>query len=771
MSIRALNIRKQTGGFLRKSFFAGVCALLLSACSVKKYMPEEELLYTGADIEVQVPDSLKEGIKDLGSIKTELEGVLKPKPNSKSLGVHWGLLAHYKVQREKPGFINKFLNKKIGEKPVYASDVKTSRTEDIIRNRLENRGFFYSNVTSELQKYKDKREAQAFYTVRLAQPYLMENYVVDPDTVPVVKDIEQNLGGTRIRSGSRFDLGMLKAERERLDKVVKGKGYYNFSPGFLIFEADTNQYKNKKFDLFLRLKKDVPPKATVPYRIEQVTIYPNYVAQDTINRDTVKLDNKDFIQGEDFFKPKRLDPFVLIKKGQQYNPDVSRNTSRRLTSIGTYKFVNIRYDEIDSLATDSTGALAASIYLSPMNKRSLRAELQGVAKSNNFVGPNLALTVTNRNLFNGGEILNITATAGYEMQIAGGDQAGLNSLQLGLKTDLIFPRMLFPIRIQDDWFKYAIPKTKISLGVDYLKRSKLYSLTSVSSTFGYIWDANRYVTHEFNPVSLNYVNLGNTTPEFEKILADNPFLQSSFNQQFIAGLTYSFTYNGMVDVYNRHQFFFNSTFDIAGNLIDLFSGGNERPRTFLGLEYSQYAKADVDIRYHFRLNGEQKIATRFFAGLGVPYGNSDIMPYSKLFFSGGPYSVRAFRIRSLGPGTFNPEDSGAGSFFDQTGNLRLEFNVEYRFPIISYLKGALFADAGNVWNTTENDALPGGKFSGSFIKELGVGAGAGMRLDIQGFVIRLDLAAPLSKPWLPEGKRWKFDYENPVVNFAIGYPF
>ncbi|MGS2764461.1 translocation and assembly module lipoprotein TamL [Sinomicrobium sp. M5D2P9] len=750
---------------------------VFSTCGIKKYIPEGELLYTGAELEIYVPDSLKGSIKRIGDIQAELEEVLRPVPNSKALGVYWGLRAHYKSQKEKPGFINRFLNKKIGEKPVYASNVDPSQTEDIIRNRLENRGFFYSDIISRLEENEKKKKASAFYTVQLSEPYRLKNYIVDADTVPVVKEIEKNIRKWIIKPDMRFELSAMKSERERLDKAVKAKGYYNFNPDFLIFEADTNQYKDKKFDLFLRLKKDVPKKSTIPYRIKEVTVYPNYVvSNDTIAPDTVYLNHKNYIQpGENFFLPKKLDPFILIEKDGLYSPDISRNTGRRLTSIGAYKFVNIRYDEIDSLATDSTGALAANIFLSPMNKRSLRAELQAVAKSNNFMGPNLVATLTNRNLFKGGEILNTTASVGYEMQLAGGSNTGLNSLQLGLKTDLIFPRVLSPIRIKENWFEYAIPKTKISVGIDYLRRSDLYSLITASSTFGYIWDANRYITHEFNPISLNYVNLANTTKEFEDILEQNPFLRNSFDQQFIAGLTYSFTYNGMVDQYKRHQFFLNSTLDIAGNMLDLFSSSdNERPRTFLGLEYSQYAKLDVDIRHHLRLGRDKKLATRLFAGLGIPYGNSEIMPYSKLFFSGGPYSVRAFRIRSLGPGTFNPENEDGNqttTFFDQTGNLRLEFNMEYRFPIISYLKGALFVDAGNVWNTTENDALPGGKFTGDFIKELGIGGGAGLRVDIQSFVIRLDLAAPWHKPWLPEGERWDFGFKEPILNFGIGYPF
>jgi len=744
--------------------------LVFQGCSVKKFIPEGELLYIGAEIEVE-SDTI---VKDIKNLKSELEDVIRPEPNSKILGMRLGLYFHYKAQQEKPGFINRFFNKRMGEEPVYASSLQTTRSEDILTNRLENRGFFFSTIISDLEEDEDKKEAKAFYDVRLPDPYLLESYVLDNDSVPVTKAIDSMLADSRLKPGDRFDFYALQTERNRLDFELKKMGYYNFSSNFLIFEADTNRVDNKRVELFLRLKKDVPSESTVPYKLRNVTVYPNYsVGMDSIAQDTVRLRNKNFIQRELFFKPKRLEPFIVLEEGQFYNPETSRSTSRRLTSIGAYKFVNIRYDEVDSLATDSIRYLDANIFLSPLTKRALRAELQGVTKSNNLTGPNLAISLINRNLFKVGEILNITGKVGYEFQIAAGEQEGLNSLQLGLGTDLIFPRLLFPISIDKNRFAYAIPKTKVSLSTDYLRRSKLYSLGSISSTFGYIWQANRFVTHEFNPISLNYVNLANTTPEFEAILDQNPFLRNSFEQRFIAGFTYSFLYNGLVDQNQKHQLFFNSNLDVAGNLLSLLSQGGEEgePKTFLGLEYAQYAKADMDIRYHLRTGSDQRLVTRLYAGWGIPYSNSEILPFSKQFFSGGPYSVRAFRIRSLGPGTFNSEESGGSSFFDQTGNLKLEANIEYRFPIISFLKGAVFADAGNIWNTTDVATIPDGKFTKDFMKELGIGVGLGLRIDIQSFVIRFDLAAPMHKPWLAEGERWVYEFEEPILNFAIGYPF
>lgn len=742
---------------------------LLASCSIKKYIPEDELLYTGATVKIESDTT----VDNKDKLKDQLETVLKPEPNSKFLGMYVGLYYYYKNQKEKPGFINKWMYKQFGEEPVYQEDVEPFEVEKLLLNRLENRGFFYSRATSDV--VEEEHTSSVNYNVKVLSPYKMKTFTLDSMPSPIFEAIKQSIASTKFEEGIRFDLSSMKVERERIDAELNKKGYYNFNESFLIFEADTNQYDNKRFDLYLKLKNQVPPKSLVPYRLSKINIYPDY----NVDTDTSKVleprefNNKNYLQERLFFKPKYLDPFITLKKGQFYDGEDSKNTARRLSTIGVYKYVNIQYKEIDSLLTDSLGVLEANIFLSPLNKRALSFELQAVTKSNNFTGPALGVTYSNRNLFKGGETLNISATLGYETQFASGNNAGLSSVELGLKGELIFPRVIFPIKINSDFFKYSIPKTKTSLGINYLNRSKLYTLLSGTALFGYSWNANKYVTHEINPISVNYTELSNTTEEFEDILDDNPFLRRSFEQQFISGLTYSFTYNGMVDTQKTHQFFINPTIDIAGNTISLF--GKEEttgePKTFLGLEYAQYAKADINIYYHLKLGKDQILASRLFAGYGLAYGNSDIVPFVKQYYAGGPYSVRAFRIRSLGPGTFSGNGNEDGTYFDQTGNIRLEANLEYRFPIWSYLMGAVFADAGNIWNSKENTSLPGGKFSSDFLNELGMGAGFGLRVDVQGFVIRFDLAAPFHDPAKPKGQRFEFDVASPVLNFAIGYPF
>jgi len=749
------------------SLFA-FCLVLFSQCSVKKYIPEDELLLTSANVKVISPK-----VNHQKQAVASLEKAIFPQPNKRVLGMYPGLYYRFKAkQKEKPNFFIRFLNKRIGERPVYLSSINKESTVEVMYNRLENSGFFLSEIEAKVEE--NKKKAKINYLVKLSQPYTLQSLQVDVDasidTLAIWDEIKNSLAETKLVSGSNFNLESLKNERQRIDAYLKSRGYYNFNPNFLLFEVDTNTQQKRSFNAYLRLKEEVPEKALFPYEISSIKVYPNSSSKEVKAAvDTTRIGNTDFIQTQEtFFLSKRLKPFVLIKKDDLYSPRYSRYTSRRLSSIGTYRFVNIDYEENDSLTSpEGKRKLDAFIYLTPNNKRSLRFETQAVTKSNNFTGPNVGITYLNRNIFKGGELLRLNANTGYERQFFGSNaDGGLSSIQVGLKSSLEFPRLLFPIDANDR-FEYAIPKTKIGLGVDYLNRTNLYTLNSISTSFGYQWDANARMQHSINPINIEFVSLGNTSSEFEEILNNNPFLRRSFEQQFIAGLTYSFTYNRLKTEEKFGSFWLGTNIDVAGNTLQLLSSGSGNDANFFGFEFAQYAKTDVELRYHLDVGeNDRKIVTRLFGGIGLPYGNSSSLPFVKQYFAGGPYSVRAFRIRSLGPGTYQPE-AGNSSFFDQAGDIRLEANIEYRFPIFSYLKGALFYDAGNVWLLNENEALPGGKFSSNFLDEVAMGAGVGLRIDFQGFVLRFDFAAPLKRP------RQSLDFEvrKTLLNFAIGYPF
>lgn len=752
-----------------KTLIALLLMTCLWSCGVKNYIPEDEFLYTGAEIDIE-----SDSLKIPNEIKDELDDLLRPIPNSKFLGMRLGLRSHYRSLSENAGFINKFFNKKIGEEPVYLTDVDTRKTEELINNRLENRGFYRTIINSSTTK--KKYTASVDYNVILNTPYRIANYTLLQDSTQVYQNIEQSMPESLIGNGKRFDLNLFKSERERIDAYMKSKGFYNFNDDFLLFEADTNQYKNKKLDLYLKLKPETPYASKIPYKLNKIRVHANYaVDTEGVDKDTLEYQGITYIQHDDFFRPDRLAPFILFEKGQYYNPLTSKFTSNRLSKIGVYKYTSIRYDEVKPpVEGDSVALLDANIFLSPLNKHALRAELQANSKSNNFIGPALALTYTNRNLFKGGEIFSTTARFGFEQQIGGEEgSSGSRSLQLGLKTDLIFPRILFPIKF-DFGFDYEVPKTKISTAIEYLNRQDLYRSISLLAGFGYTWNANRYVYHELTPISFNYSSLSNTSEAFDQLLEENPYLRNSFEQKFIAGLNYSFVYNEVNDLEKQHPIYFAANLEVAGNALSLFSGkANENgTKKILGMEYAQFLRTDIDLRYQYRFDDKQALVARLFGGIGYAYGNSISMPYSKQYYAGGPFSVRAFRIRSLGPGTYEPGENTTeqnnASYLDQTGDIRLEANLEYRFPLMSFVRGALFADAGNVWLLKMNPAIPGGEISSGFMKELGIGVGAGLRVDVQGFVIRFDLAAPIHKPY-EDG--YNLDLSKPILNFAFGYPF
>lgn len=757
-----------------RSLVAIIYLSTIFGCSVQKYIPENEQLYTGSELKLEMETS----IADIKLIGSELNELLRPEPNSKFLGMRIGLWAYYKNQKDKPGFINRFLNKKIGEEPIYFSSVAVPKTADLILNRLENRGFFYCSINSEVDQ--DEKFTSVNYVAKVSAPYTLLAYQIELDSLPIYQQIRSIIEESTLDSASRFDLNLLKEERERIDKSLKNRGYYNFNSEYLLFEADTNVADSaRKFNLFLRLKKNVPDKSILPYQISQINVFPNYSINESVGKlDTTAIDSKNFIQENIAFRPGLLNDYILIEKGQKYDPELSRLSTNRLSSIGNYKFVNLRYDELE--LSDSLGNLEANFFLSPLTQRSLRAELLGISKSNNFAGPSLNLTYRNRNIFKGGETFNLSTRVGYEFQIAGGERSNLRSFEYGVKGELIFPRVVFFVPIKES-LSYSVPKTKMSLGFDYLNRGGLFRLNTFSANYGYFWNANRFVYHELNPISINIVNQTQTSPEFNEILNQNPFLKRSFEQNFIVGANYIYNYNKLLDDTRRHGVFIGTGLDVAGNLVNGLSNlTNSESGKLLGLEYAQYAKVDLDLRYYFRPAKEHTIATRLWAGVGMPLGNSLSLPYVKQFFSGGPNSVRAFRIRSIGPGSYQPDQTSLNSFFDQSGDIRLEGNIEYRFPIFSFLKGALFMDAGNIWLWNENEALPGGKFSKDWFNELAVGTGVGLRVDVQFFVVRFDLATPLRYPYLPENKRWDNAWdigsrtwrrENLNFNFAIGYPF
>jgi outer membrane protein insertion porin family len=512
--------------------------------------------------------------------------------------------------------------------------------------------------------------------------------------------------------------------------------------------------------------------------IQDIYIYPNYsLARDSVPRsaDTLLINGYRYIVPDSMFRPKAILRAIALQPGKPYSRADHDFTLSRLTELGVFKFVNLQFVE---LGETDTGRLACHIYLIPAYKRSIRVELQAISKSNNFAGPVLTTSYRNRNLFKGAELFELRLNTSYEAQFRKNVRS-YNAYEIGIDAQLFIPRFISPVKIRRESRLY-LPRTQFLLGAGKVSRMQLFSVNSFKLAAGYTWKESETKRHELNPVSVNYLQLTQTTTQFQQLLQTNLQLQESYREQFTIGGTYAYVYNTQErGAMHTNDLFFNGNIDLSGNMIALIEklAGFDL-RDYTKAPYSQYAKLETDIRYYRSLTGQTRLATRAFAGVGIPYGNSQTLPFIKQYFSGGPNSVRAFSARSLGPGSYNPAADSVNIFIGRAGDVRLEGNIEYRFPIAGLFKGAVFVDAGNTWLMRENPALPGGHFEpGKFLQDIAIGAGAGLRIDATFFVLRFDVATPLKSPYqgsAAEGngvKNMSNIGNNLVLNVALGYPF
>lgn len=781
----------------RKFFATGIMAftvLLLASCTGTRYLKEGEAFYNGAVINFETPQG-RVGRKRI--LESELQTYINPKPNGKFLGSRPGVWLYYIAgtpKKKKGGFRN-FLKYKLGDTPVLMSETTPDRTAKMLQGQLQNEGYFGSTVKSKV--VTKRKNGKVIYDVTLYPPYRLRNI-----EYPQVKDsvyaavIESLKTESLLDTGKRYDLERLQAEQVRIEEEVENYGFYYFDDKYLVFEADSTVGK-RKVDLTLKLEDNIPDRARRIYRLNKINVYPDYIlSMDSTAQapaDTSLIDNYYYIDKRNSFRPEIITNVINLKKGKIYSREAHDFTLSHLMGLGAFKFVNIKF--LESPRKDSA-MLDADIYLTPLKKKSLRAEIQAVSKSNNFVGPGVAFTFTNRNFLRGAELFQLKLNTSYEVQISRQTSGALNSFEMGIESSLTVPRFISPIHIDYNSRRY-LPKTQFKLGYNFQNRVSYFRINSFNAGYGYNWKESISKSHELFPIDITFLKTDKRSALFDTLLTHNPVLASSFDDQFIIGTRYSYTINTQLSEnitqryeerkYRKHNFYFNGNIDVAGNLLHTIQhaiGKKEQEDTYeiFHLPYSQYVRGDIDVRYYWAMDEHNKLATRLIAGTGYAFGNSKTMPYIKQFAIGGSNSIRAFPARSIGPGAYdvlaNPSD-GTLRFIDQRGDLKLEGNIEYRFDIIKALKGAMFVDAGNIWLLRDDDhQRPEGVFDkDTFLKQLAVGTGAGLRFDFSFFVLRLDVAFPLRRPaegWVTKdidfgSSSWRGD--NIVFNIAIGYPF
>jgi outer membrane protein insertion porin family len=751
-------------------------ALLFAACNATKKVPDGDALYTGHTVKVEnasVPKNEKK------VITADLQGLIRPRPNSRVLGIPFKL-GLYNMAGKSNNFINKFLRKN-GEPPVLLSSVKLERNVQVTTNTLENRGFFHAKVTADTT-VKNKK-ASATYVANTGVQYKINDVSFPNDSSAISQAIQSISNKTIFKKGDAFNLDVVKGERIRIDAALKEKGFYFFSPDDLIVFVDST-IGNNLTNLYVSFKPDVQMARKQAYTINDIYIYSNYNLN-TARIDTMKVDSVFYkgyhvIDRRQTFKPLVFEQMMLFEPGDLYNRTDHNQSLNRLTNLGAFKFVKNRFDVVPD-----TFKLDAYYYLTPLPRKSLSLEVGGLTKSNNATGSEVTARWKNRNAFRGAEQLSINAYFGTEVQYSGA-YSGFNTLRYGGEVNLSLPRFIIPFYDLNTAGAF-VPRTTIQFGYDILQRQKLYSLNSYRANLGYNWKESAQKEHQLNPISVTYVKALNVTERYKDSIQNYPVLQRAIEPQFIVGSNYNYNYNQLVGrEKNATGIYFNGLVDVAGNILGLATGAdakNGNTQKLFGSAFSQYFKAEFDTRYYKKIGLNGQWANRVIIGLGYPYGNSTILPFVKQYFVGGNNSLRGFRSRSVGPGKFSGGQvaNERGFYPDVTGDLKLEINTEYRPKLFSIVYGAVFLEAGNVWLVNDNPLYTGGKFSKDFLKELAVDAGVGLRIDIQILLLRLDVAIPIRKPWLPDGQRTvinQIDFgssewrsANLIFNLGIGLPF
>lgn len=759
-----------------KGIFLAI-TITLTSCSVSKHLKEDARVHAKTRIHIKNPEL----VSDLKKMENRTLQLAQPKPATGFTKWQTNLYNRFsgKVERDssgQPKGIRGWAMRNIGIPPVYYEPRKVSLSSARIRKYFNDNGYFGTVVQADTTL--KKKEVTVNYTVWPKAQYQVRNVHFPKDSTELSEKLFRPKEKSMLAEGVPFNQADLTAERKRLATLANNSGFLHVAEDHFYFFVDT-ALGSRQVDIYLQVKQPDDSLVLQPYRLKENIVFATYsLSAESPENDTAVLENYRIIQKNEIIRPRVLAGIIGHKKGELYSRKAMDDALTRILDLGLFKFVNLK---IEPENTDTSQWFNARYFLTPGLMEDVSAEFEAISRSTSYLGIASTLTYSHKNIFRGAERLDLSLSGGIGTQT---NTTGnlINTLDGAFEASLTLPRLIIPFKLKSN-IGATIPKTRISVGSDFQQRLEYYTVSSFFAKFGYEWASTPTRRHQLYPININQFQVRNITDEMRQLFTENPRLERTFSDVFILGLTYNFTITTQKINTSLPYIFLRTGFESSGNLPNIiianFGRQDEKPFRIMGAPYSQFVRFDADFRFYIPRK-KSMIATRFVGGIGIPYKNSELLPYIRQYFAGGPSSIRAFQFRALGPGSYT---SPSANNIDQTGDIRLEASVEYRFPLISYLKGAAFLDAGNVWLIKDiENAHPGGvfKFDG-FFKEIALGTGLGLRLDLNFLVVRLDMAFPLRKPFFPENDRWVIEdidftskawrKENLQWNFAIGYPF
>lgn len=759
-----------------------VSVLLFISCNTTKHVPDNQYLLKSNHIK-----------SDNENLKTKpIYNYLKQHENTKTAMFFYFHLWVYNISHEKEQKkkrIKKWLGiykleNIVGEPPVVVDSMLNKVSVNQIHRYLRNKGYYYSEVKDSVAVFgRHKKKAEVYYLIKTGKPFLIQDIKYNIKDTSIYNLIIKDTTNSLIKAHTNFDSDIFQDERIRISKYLKNNGFYKFSKEYVYYQVDTSNYKANIEIKIINLNDTT--------KHHQYLLNNIYYFHDFEPQEFLKLKNKyyqyfdtaqykaDFFlsQKKTIVKPKIIYNSSYLRKGEFYSALKVQNTIQRLSSLNEFKLINIRYNEVPD-----SNAIDVLVQLTPFKKHNYITEIEGTNSSGNL-GIGGRISYQHKSLFRGAEIFNVSLYGNIESQQTfsnSSDNIVFNSQEIGATVNLHLPQFILPFRTER-FIKKNHPKTMLNFSMNYKDRPE-YTRTIFGSSYGYYWSGEHFFKHHVNLIDISSVKVFSMDPQYYKSI-QNTYLEKAFDDYLISATNYTVSFNNKKQQKGKSYFFSMFKGEIAGNLLNLYctmrqSEPIDGSYYVFDNKFAQYWRAEIDLRYFLKLKKKRDfLVGRLYTGIAQPYGNITAMPYVKQFSTGGANGIRAWPVRGLGPGSYFDSNR---KYYNEASDLKLEGNIEYRFKLIGILESALFIDAGNIWSSSSEDPRQGAQFNfDTFYKEIAIGSGVGLRLDLSFFIFRIDYGIKIRDPKEIESERWvvtnkkynPFKSEYSMFNFGIDYPF
>ena len=781
--------------------------MTIVSCSVTRDLPEGTYLLSSVRFE---EDKSVPRDRRITVDKDGLDTYVRQSPNKKIFGLDFYVWVYEHANPEKHDWWNNF-KRKIGEEPVLLDSALTVKSVQNLETYLQTRGYFSSDVECKVDTIAKRRRVKMTYKIEQGLPTRIDSLSYDFRDSSLRSVILADTAASLLNRGDILDISRLDDERNRIAAWLNNRGYFDFTANNISYDVDTTErgldaavtmivrptlvgYNERGGQIY---------ENNAVYRLRNINIYPTY---DPMLRSTsgFKADaviDTTYYNGLTIIRDLNTTPqlrnavlrrTVPLYPNYIYNASQISRTNKELMSMGFFSNSKVAFERVNqgdsyltfigeeaekNMLVDSRERyLDCNIYVTPALKQSMKVEVEASTTST-FYGLAATLGYSNTNAFRGAEAFDISARFGFEFMYAR-DVEKRSAQELGLTLGLSFPRFLSPFWNKPG-MKISHPRTRLELAFDYQNRP-YYCRNIFTTRWAYSWQQGARSSLVIRPVDINWIDVKSVDEAFLSDI-DNQYLRTSFESQLTAGLSASWVYNTQRSNFDQNVTVVRANLETAGNLLQglekLFSHPAEGKDYYeiFGIRYSQYVRADLSASHKIDLGHKMALAGRLFGGVGVTYGNSmgRSIPFDRMFYCGGANSMRGWVPRTLGPG--NKPEVHDNTYPAQVGDVRLEANLEFRFPIWWIFNAAVFVDAGNVWylrDTEDNNPEEVFHFD-NFYRQLGLNTGVGLRIDVTFIVLRLDLGIQLHNPGRPVGERWihNFKWKNMALNFGVGYPF